>query len=1112
VERKALFCNFSEALSYWAQNVPDKVYIKDITTNKIYTYSKFNKLVNSAVRFLQEQGVQKGDVVTICIKNSCECVLLYFAAIRIGGIVNPMPNSLTDQELIKHNNFASPKIIFVDKERDELKEKCKTYLVDFSGFMDSLSSYSDEKIEISLEDDDYVCMYYSSGTTSDPKGIMYKRKYHTWMIENVCNTFKFTQDTNHLGILPMGHTAIINYSMLPAAYLGGTMIFSENFLKIRTEFWKVIEEYGIEYVEVVPTVLMSVLNTKYPDFSKDKIRLKYVACGSAPLPLDVQTNFQHLFKTPVCNLYGLSETGPINYDDPLDGKWRPGSVGFPINHLQCKIVDDDFNELPIKEVGEVVVKGEHPFAGYYKNEEATKKILREDGFLLTGDLAYKDEDGRYYYVDRKKDLIIKAGSNIYPGEIDEVLFQHPAVKASSTIGVPDKILGEDIVSFVVKSEEVSERDLVSFCSKKLQLMKCPRRVIFVDSIPQTASGKLLRKELRRIYEEKYGVKKDKKHIVIYGAGAIGRGFLAPIFNKYGYDLSFVDADRELIEKLKRRGFYETAFTNNDDYIFTKVNVKGAYHVEEDQEVIEKADYVFVSVGPRNAVDVAKRLSKAKMIFSFENERNSAKKIKEISGVEKTYFGIPDVIASCTAPKKLLDKDPLCVCCEDGELIVEKGEFEFPGEIKVLGEKELDMHWVCKFYLHNTLHAIISYLGAEKGAKYIHESMAMDDVVKVVEGALESIKGMIVKKGLVTREVAEWYAKREIVRFKNDLLFDPISRVAREPMRKLRNHDRLISVYHMVKEEGIDTTPIYAGIVSAFKYDDEELKEALRQKGVEGVLRDTCGLSPESELYKNVMNEKVEEKGYLDIALRAVKEAGRVAKRDFEKGAEIVGNKESFRDIVTKTDMEIENLIKSVLKSNFPDHGFIGEETGETSGEYRWIIDPIDGTVNFSNGIPLFGISVALAHHNEIILGIVYNPVLNEMYYAEKGKGTKLNGKSIRVSDTSELSKGTFTVTFPGSGNTQESYDAFREMSEKSRGVLRLGSASIKLAYVASGKLAGSWSRKQPVWDVAAGIILVKEAGGRVSTINGGEYKFNESVLVTNGKVHEEAVGVLGKFL
>jgi long-chain acyl-CoA synthetase len=323
------------------------------------------------------------------------------------------------------------------------------------------------------------------------------------LIHSMTVSFRFKFDDIHIGFLPLGHTAITNYSLLPVIYNASTLILCENFMKIRAEFWKIVNRFKATYVEMVPTLLFMMLNTPYDqaDIENNKT-LKYVGCGSAPLSLDTQLDYKEKFGIPVINLYGLSEAGPTHFDDPFREGWEPGSIGIPIHNCECIILREDKSEADINEIGEIALKGDNVFIGYYNNEEAYREVMHND-YFLTGDLGYKKEDGQFYFVDRKKDLIIKGGVNIVPGEVEEVLYQLKDIEVAAVIGIPDAIYGEDVVAFVkpVKNVQISEDEIRSYCLQHFQEFKCPKRVIIIDKFPLGPSKKILKRELKQQYTE-----------------------------------------------------------------------------------------------------------------------------------------------------------------------------------------------------------------------------------------------------------------------------------------------------------------------------------------------------------------------------------------------------------------------------------------------------------------------------------------------------------------------------------------------------------------------------------------------------------------------------------
>ena len=228
-------------------------------------------------------------------------------------------------------------------------------------------------------------------------------------------------------------------------------------------------------------------------------------------------------------------------------------------------------------------------------------------------------------------------------------------------------------------------------------------------------------------------------ILIYGAGAIGRGFLAPIFSAMGYSIYFVDKNSKIINELKSRNYYKTAFSNHGNYEIVNVKYEKAFLLGEEDDMLEEADIVFSCVGPNNIGEFASKLKKCKAIVSFENERESVDNLKNMSGNPNCYFGIPDVISSNDCPQNLKEKDGLCLVSEMGQIAIEKGNFIFPKSINTYSKKELEKYWNCKFYLHNTPHAAAAFLGKIFGVKYIHEAMSVPFINATLSSIMESTK-------------------------------------------------------------------------------------------------------------------------------------------------------------------------------------------------------------------------------------------------------------------------------------------------------------------------------------------------------------------------------------
>ena len=496
--------NFSDVLYYQSVVNPDRTFLYDVTTKRQYTFGEFNTIVGRASNFLISKGVRPKDRVTAVIENSPEYCFLYFATIRIGAIFNPMPFTSHKEEIKRNISYAEPSAVLIDSRRFIEFEEERGDIVEISVseeklFERSLKGISDvleEKAEI--EEDESACLYYSSGTTGEPKGVLFSHKNMIANISSICHGFRFSSDNEvHLVMLPLGHTASINYSLLPCMYIGGKIILAESFWAIRNRVWQLIQEHNVTYVEVVPTVLYSILNIYKDTCNCDVSSIRFVGCGSAPLQKNVQEEFEGKYKLKVADLYGLSETGPTHVDYPLEENWKCGSIGVPLDVNEVKIVSEDGNELGPDQTGEIVIKGKNIFIGYFRNDELYSKVVR-DGYFYTGDIGYRDEKGYFYFVDRIKDLIIKGGTNIAPGEIDEVLLLHHAVKEAATIGVPDDLFGEEVKSHVVLKDgfNTNANEILEHCREFLASIKVPREIEIVDVIPKTHSGKILKKALR----------------------------------------------------------------------------------------------------------------------------------------------------------------------------------------------------------------------------------------------------------------------------------------------------------------------------------------------------------------------------------------------------------------------------------------------------------------------------------------------------------------------------------------------------------------------------------------------------------------------------------------
>lgn len=314
----------------------------------------------------------------------------------------------------------------------------------------------------------------------------------------------------------------------------------------------------------------------------------------------------------------------------------------------------------------------------------------------------------------------------------------------------------------------------------------------------------------------------KKNVVIIGAGAIGRGYLPLVLNNNKYNFVFIDRNLKILNLLKKKKYYFSYKIKNHLYLKKKIIIKSAFHINQLTRLkLKNLSLCFVCIGPRNIKDIIFFLKKINApIIVCENDPETVNEIKKKIKNKKVFFAVPDVITSNTSPRKLLKKNKLSIVSEDGELYVEKGP-KIYGEIKFLSKKDLlKIQWTAKLYLHNTPHCIAAYLGSIINVKYIHNAMKNQFVRKIVEGSMNEMLKTLKLNWDISHNFLEWYAQKEINRFKNKLLFDPISRVAREPLRKLEINGRLIGAAQLCLYNGVFPNNILKGIVSAFMFENQ----------------------------------------------------------------------------------------------------------------------------------------------------------------------------------------------------------------------------------------------------------------------------------------------------
>ncbi|HSR10296.1 MAG TPA: long-chain fatty acid--CoA ligase [Thermodesulfobacteriota bacterium] len=521
-----------EALGRTARELPDHTAL--IFVDSGISYRKLDDMANRFANALIEMGVRPGDKVAMLMPNMPQLVAGVYGAWRAGAVV-VMNNPLyTDPELeYQFNNsettflvtldLLAPRMIALKPKtkirkivvahiRDHLKFPKKQLLPfvakdkhreipptpDVHEWSHLLKKSPAKNPKIPLDFESLACLQYTGGTTGVSKGVMLT---HANLSKNVQQIIAWFPGFNkgqisHLGVLPIFHSFGLTCCMNLCIWMGWTDV-----LIPRPDAQAILEsihKYKINFFPAVPTMYVGVLN--HPEASKYRLdSIRGCFSGAAPLPVEVIKDFEAKTGSQICEGYGLSETSPVVTTNPYGGKTKPGSIGLPVPDTDVKVVDLDTGEkeMPVGEPGEIIIKGPQVTTGYYKMPEESALTVR-NGWLYTGDIGKMDDEGYFYIVDRKKDMIIAGGYNIYPREIDEVLFEHPKILEACAVGIPDPYRGETVKAFVVlkPGESLTAEDVIKYCGEKLAKYKIPKSVEFMSALPKSMVGKILRKELR----------------------------------------------------------------------------------------------------------------------------------------------------------------------------------------------------------------------------------------------------------------------------------------------------------------------------------------------------------------------------------------------------------------------------------------------------------------------------------------------------------------------------------------------------------------------------------------------------------------------------------------
>jgi fatty-acyl-CoA synthase len=489
---------------------PDKLAFIDVgkTPEWRLTFRDANRRANKLANWLRSQGIEKGDRVAILARDGYEHLDVFFACSKIGAIHTALNWRLHWQELLEIFNDTTPKIlIYSDDFKENLAQLVShfpltTLHLDGNGiagslpFESTLQAASDSAVTCpNLEAEDIAALIFTGGTTGLPKAAEISHRMIAW---NTLNTVihDVTHNDIYMNVFPMFHTGGLFVYTLPQVIFGGTTIFIPQFDP--AQVLTLLEREHVTIFAAVPT-MYQMLTTAPNWASVDLSALRFCTSGGAPLPVPLVEKYTKEKNIRFKQGFGMTEFGPgIFALAPEDAIRKAGSIGRPNFFVDTQIVDDGNNFLGPKEAGELVLKGPSYCSGYFNNPEATEVAVDERGYFHTGDLAYYDEEGYFYIVDRKKDMFISGGENVYPAEIEKVLYEHPAVYMCAVIGLPDAKWGEAGVACVAlkPGQSTTEEELLKLMTGRLAKYKVPKSVTFMDSLPISAAGKILKRELR----------------------------------------------------------------------------------------------------------------------------------------------------------------------------------------------------------------------------------------------------------------------------------------------------------------------------------------------------------------------------------------------------------------------------------------------------------------------------------------------------------------------------------------------------------------------------------------------------------------------------------------
>jgi long-chain acyl-CoA synthetase len=489
--------NLALSLTETARRDPGRPAIR--LDEQVMSYGQLDELSARVAGWLHHQGVEKGDRIAIMLPNVSAFPVVYYGVLRAGAAVVPMNPLLKAREVEHYLRDSAAKLIFAwHGSADEAAQGAAAAHASFAMVsdvaLDEVATWPMAGEVAERSDDDNAVILYTSGTTGTPKGAQLTHANLRANADATARTLlRLTPDDVIMGCLPLFHSFGQTCGLNAAVLAGASITLVPRFAAATA--LKVIERDRATVFEGVPTMYVAMVQEGRATADTSSLRL--CISGGAALPVEVLTAFLHEFGAHILEGYGLSETSPVASFNQI-GKVKPGSIGLPIEGVEMRVVDAAGADVPRGEVGEIAIRGHNVMLGYWNRPEATVEAIK-GGWFHTGDVGRIDDDGFFFIVDRKKDMVIRGGFNVYPREIEEVLYEHPAVLEAAVIGIPHAVLGEEVGAAVAlkPSAHTTVDELREFVKQRVAAYKYPRQVWLVDALPKGPTGKVLKRDIVR---------------------------------------------------------------------------------------------------------------------------------------------------------------------------------------------------------------------------------------------------------------------------------------------------------------------------------------------------------------------------------------------------------------------------------------------------------------------------------------------------------------------------------------------------------------------------------------------------------------------------------------